>query len=294
MAIKIEMLRCFRAVAEHGSLADAADALGRTPSAISMMLRQFEDNVGAPLFETGRKSRLTVLGEQIYREATRELDHFERTVAAIEGLARAERGHVRVIATPSIAQVVMPPILRRYMHSHPGVRIDMRDSDSATIEQELLAERADIALASLGEVPGFDRAPLFSDRFGAVCRADHPLAGDWDDLTWADLRGIDFIANGLCAQIRDAAFQPILEAARLSVANTGSILGLVRAGLGITVLPELAVLPDFADLRFLPLRDSAARREVFLFTPPAALQTPVTREMAACIRAARLSPGEIS
>ena len=60
--IKIEMLRVFRAVAEQGSLARAADVLGRTPSAVSMMLSQFEWHIGAPLFETDRKNRLTTLG----------------------------------------------------------------------------------------------------------------------------------------------------------------------------------------------------------------------------------------
>ena len=81
MAIKIDMLRCFLTVAERGNLADAATALGRTPSAVSMMLRQFEDHIGAPLFEAGRKSRLTRLGELIRVEAGRELAHFDRTVA---------------------------------------------------------------------------------------------------------------------------------------------------------------------------------------------------------------------
>ncbi|MEQ8290613.1 MAG: LysR family transcriptional regulator [Roseovarius sp.] len=290
MAIKIEMLRCFKAVADHGALADAAQVLNRTPSAVSMMLRQFEDHVGAPLFETGRKSRLTPLGELIRQEAGRELAHFERTVSAIEGLARAERGFVRIIATPSIAQIVMPPVLRRYIADHPAVRIDMRDADSATIEQELRSEGADIGLASLGPIPGFDRRRILSDRFGVVCRADHPLTWHWQTLTWADLHGTAFIANGLCRQIEDDAFAPLLEAARLSVRNTASILSLVRAGVGITVLPELAVLPEFSDLAFLPLQDVSARREVFIFTPDAALMTPAARDMAAAILASELQP----
>jgi DNA-binding transcriptional LysR family regulator len=292
VAIKIEMLRCFRAVAEHGSLADAAEVLGRTPSAVSMMLRQFEDHVGAPLFETGRKARLTPLGAQVRDEAARELAHFERTVAAIEGLARAERGHVRVIATPSVAQVVMPPILRRYMADHPGVRIELRDSDSASIEQELRAERADIGLASLRVVPGFDRTPLFRDRFGVICRADHALARDWDTLGWADLDGVTFIANGLCGLIGDAAFRPVLDRAALYVATTGSLLSFVRAGLGITVLPERAVPPGIGELRFLPLRDSSARREVALFAPPAPLQPPATRAMVQAMTATKFSSDE--
>ena len=109
MAIKLEMLRCFRTVAEQGSLADAAEVLGRTPSAVSMMLRQFEDHIGAPLFESARKSRLTPLGELIFSEARRELAHFDRTIAAIEGISRAEAGHVRLAVTPSVGQVIMPP-----------------------------------------------------------------------------------------------------------------------------------------------------------------------------------------
>jgi DNA-binding transcriptional LysR family regulator len=77
MAIKIEMLRCFTTVARHGSLSDAAEALDRTPSAVSMMLKQFEDHIGAPLFETARKSRLTPIGALIFEEARREVTHFE-------------------------------------------------------------------------------------------------------------------------------------------------------------------------------------------------------------------------
>ena len=82
MAIKIEMLRCFAAVARSGNLADAAETLGRTPSAVSMMLKQFEEHLGAPLFESERKSRLSALGRFALDEAMRELDHFERTIAS--------------------------------------------------------------------------------------------------------------------------------------------------------------------------------------------------------------------
>jgi DNA-binding transcriptional LysR family regulator len=142
LSIKIEMLRCFRTVADHGSLGEAAAILGRTPSAVSMMLKQFEEHIGAPLFETARKSRLTPLGELVLHEAGRGLSHFDRTLSAIEGLSRAERGHVRLAVTPSAAQVIMPPVLERFLRERPGVRIDLTDSDSATVQQDLLDERA--------------------------------------------------------------------------------------------------------------------------------------------------------
>lgn len=284
MAIKIEMLRCFHMVAEYGSLGDAADALGRTPSAVSMMLKQFEDHIGAPLFESTRKSRLTPLGEMIYAEASRELAHFDRTVQAIEGLSRAEQGHVRVAVTPSVAQTVMPPILEAYLKQHPGVSIEMIDTDSRSVHRELVSERADIGIASLAPIPGFERELAFTDAFGVVCPVDHPLARNWTRLSWNDLDGVNFIANGLCSQIRDEGFVPILESSRLMVRNTASILSLVRAGVGVTLLPELAILPEYDDLEFLPLTDSTARREVYIVTPPDTMLTPAARALVTAIR----------
>ncbi len=284
VAIKIEMLRCFQAVAEHGSLTGAAEALGRTPSAISMTLRQFEDHVGAPLFESARKSRLTPLGELIRAEAARELLHYARTIDSITALARAEAGHVRLSCTPSVAQTVMPPILRGFTAARPGVSIDMRDADSDAVRRHLLEGRADIGLATLPALPGFRRELLFSDPYGVVCPAGHPLARDWPRLTWSDLAGVGFIANGLCAQIGDDAFQPILAASRLMVRNTASILSMVRSGAGVTILPQMAFAPEFGDLAFLPLADADARREVWMMTPDPGSLSPAAEALADAIR----------
>jgi len=93
--IKIEMLRTFAEVARTGSLAAAAQALGRTPSAVSMTLKQLEANLGAPLFETERKTRLTALGRQALALASRELDHFDRTLVALGDFAAGRIGEVR-------------------------------------------------------------------------------------------------------------------------------------------------------------------------------------------------------
>ena len=289
MAIKIDMLRCFQAVANHGSLAAAATVLGRTPSAISMMLKQFEEHIGAPLFETARKARLTPLGALILTEAQRELGHFDRTIQAIEGLSQAKLGSVRLAVTPSVAQTVLPPVLQRFMQDHPKVRIDLRDMDSTAVADELIHDRADIGLASIASLPGFERQILFSDAFGVVCRADHPLSQNWHDLSWADLQGVDFIVNGLCAQISDEAFQPVLDAARLTVRNTASLLGLVQAGMGLTLLPRLAVLPGFNDLCFLPLRDTTVRRTVWMVTPPRQMVPPAVWAFAEVLRRLRIN-----
>ncbi|MFV2051603.1 LysR family transcriptional regulator [Aliiroseovarius sp. YM-037] len=271
------MLRCFTAVARHGSLSDAAEALGRTPSAVSMMLKQFEDNIGAPLFETARKSRLTPLGQLIFDEARREVRHFENTVSVIEGLARSDLGYLRLAVTPSVANTFLPDAVLQFTQAHPKVQIDIRDMDSASIATELRRERADIGIGTLEAIEGLHRTHLFSDEFGVVCRKDHNLTQNWDELTWRDMHDHVFIANGLCHLITDTDFGPILAASRMMVPNTTSLIGLVKAGVGITLLPRLAAAAWQNDLAFLPLVDVTARRDVHMVTQPSQVLTPAAR-----------------
>ena len=277
MAIKIEMLRCFSAVVSHGSLADAAESLGRTSSAVSMMLKQFEDHIGAPLFETARKSRLTPLGELIYAEARREVNHFQNTISVIEGLSKSEIGYLRLAVTPSVATSILPAAVTRFVKDHPKVQLDIRDMDSATIVHELSRDRADIGIGTFGEMDGMNRSPLFTDDFGVVCRKDHVLAREWDDLTWGDLQGHVFIANGLCQFIQDEDFEPILANSRLMVPNVMSLLALVREDIGITLLPRLALRNHEREFAFLPLVDATARREVHIVSQSKHMLMPVAR-----------------
>ncbi len=283
MAIKLDMLKCFTVVAQHGSLADAAEALGRTPSAVSMMLKQFEDHVGAPLFETARKSRLTAVGALIYEEARREVSHFEKTVSVIEGLARSELGYLRLAVTPSIANTVLPPIIRAFADDHPQVQIDVRDMDSLAIARELELERADIGIGSLPVMEGMSREELFSDAFGVVCRKDAPFVRNWRELTWQDMKDQTLISNGLCEKITDPDFAPILASSRLRVPNTTSLLGLVREGVGITILPSMAVTDGQGDLAFMPLADVTTRHRVQMVTQRDTLLMPAAQAFVARI-----------
>ncbi|WP_390915164.1 LysR substrate-binding domain-containing protein [Pseudosulfitobacter sp. SM2401] len=280
MAIKIEMLRCFHSVVDHGNLAQAAEALGRTPSAVSMMLKQFEDHIGAPLFEKGRKARLTALGQMIHAEARRELVHFDKSVTMIDALATSQAGLVRLAVTPSAANTVLPAVISRFASNHPGVRIDLRDMDSTAVLHAMQSDQADIGIATLPDTAGLQRWPLFADHFGVVCRADHPLANDWNNLTWADVVAHRFIANGLCHMIKDAQFAPILAASLMTVPTTVSLLALVNAGVGVTLLPERALPPTYRDLVFLPLKDSTAQRQVDVVTQPLPQLSPAVQAFA--------------
>jgi DNA-binding transcriptional LysR family regulator len=252
----------------------AATALGRTPSAVSMMLKQLEDHIGAPLFEAGRKSRLTALGVMIHAEARRELIHFDKSIQMIEALAQSQAGMVRLAVTPSAANTVLPPVIERFAASHPAVRIDLRDMSSADVLQSLQNEQADIGIGTFPKSKNLQQYELFRDHFGVVCRHDHPLAKDWDNLTWADVVPHRFIANGLCSMIKDDQFILISQASLMTVPTTISLLALVNEGVGITLLPERALPATYRNLVFLKVKDIKAIRRVDVATASAEKLTP--------------------
>ncbi|MEP3277302.1 MAG: LysR substrate-binding domain-containing protein [Stappiaceae bacterium] len=285
MAIKTEMLRCFVTVARSGNLADAAEKLGRTPSAVSMMLKQFEDHLGAALFESDRKSKLTALGLFTLDEASRELDHFERTIASIENNAHAKSGLVRIAVVPSVAETIMPEVVQEFLKDHPDVHVDIQDMDSAAVLREIERERVDLGIATGPEMNSeVESEELFSDAFGIVCRADHPLKEIERPLTWRDLGTWPFIANGICAQIADDTVQHVMANSRLMVRNTTSLLALVRAGIGITVLPRLVVGKAAGDVEFLAVADPLARRRIDILRRTHTSLTPVTHKFRSVIR----------
>ena len=285
MALKIEMLRCFAAVARSGKLSEAAQQLGRTPSAVSMMLKQLEDHLGEPLFLTDRKNRLSALGTFVLEQAERELYQFDSTVHAIESFANARHGRVRIAAVPSVASAIMPRAISCFINAFPGVQIELRDMDSTTILHELSRGRIDIGIASAGLSGGsLHRQDLLSDPFGLVCPRDHPLAKPGLKLTWSDLAPHRFIANDLARLITVPAFQDIHSKALLSVHNITSLLAMVRADLGITILPEMTVkMAESQELAFIPLPDSPddslPERQIHMLRKADTPTSPAAREL---------------
>lgn len=277
MPLKLSQLRTFVAVAEAGELRDAAGRLGRTPSAVSMALKQLEGELGKPLFEGDRKSRLTPLGRYVLVESRREMDHFDRTTRAVLAYARNEIGHLDVACVPSIATRVLPDVLSQFLEQWPGVTVDVRDMDSDSVCTAV--DRGTVAVG-IGTVTerhqDLESSRLLEDELGIVCGAAHGLTRLQRPLTWADLRVDRFIANGICELIQADDFAPILATAPLMVRNTTSILALVRSGAGVTILPRLAVPEQAEGVSFLRLGGTPLLREISIIRQRGVSQSPVT------------------
>ncbi len=268
MAIKIEMLRYFVEVAKCGNLAQAADRLGRTPSAISMMLKQLEEHLGAPLFETDRKSKLTLLGDFVLKESLRDLEQLDRTLTSIQQFARTPSGLIRVAAVPSASTSILPSLIARFQADYPTVSIELSDADSFTVMADLTAQKIDFGIISdhAGlKAQGFGCHELAEDQYGVLFSKQTPIS---KDDSWQCLLDHPFVSNHLCETTDIPEIKAAVKNAKLRARNTSSLIALVKQGLGITVLPELACRNLSADLDFFIPQSPEYTRKILAFWAP--------------------------
>ena len=269
MILKPEMMRCFRAVAHAGTLAGAATTLGRTPSAVSMTLSQFEAEIGAPLFAGERKNRLTPLGLRVLEECERALEAYDRSAEAIKRHARSTAGTVRIAAVPSAAMTVLPEAIAAFRATRPDVRLDISDLESASVLHRLRFDEADIGIASAAAPedapsPELTAETLFTDRLGIVCRSDSPILANAP--SWARIGDEPLIVNPLCDLIDHPAARALSAASTLSARNTMTLLSFVRNGLGATILPRRVLASDPQGLCFVAPDDPVAERSLLVLT----------------------------
>lgn len=268
MAIKLEMLRYFVEVAKTGNLSQAAERLSRSPSALSMMLKQFEEHLGAPLFETDRKSKLTLLGEFVLKESIRDLEQLDRTFASIQRFAHTPSGHIRVAAVPSASTSILPPLIARFQSDYPEVSIELSDADSLTVMADLNAQKIDFGIVSDHSdlnARGLDCLEMAQDRYGILFHKNDPPPLNAD---WSCLLDRPFISNRLC----DSSSIPELNIAvgnsTLRARNTASLAALIEEGLGVTVLPELACQNISETLDFMIPKGPVYTRKILAYWAP--------------------------
>ncbi|GAB4287757.1 MAG: LysR family transcriptional regulator [Roseovarius sp.] len=284
--IKLEALRVFVTVAEIGNIRDAAERLGRTPSAVSMALKQLEGEIGAALFESERKNALSAVGRYVLETARIQILGFDRAVAAIRAYAQNRIGKLAVACVPSVAASLMPALLERFIASRPGVDVELFDLDSASVAALVELGQVDLGISGWPRTRGtLVCTPLFRDRFKVVCRADSPLVGLGRPLEWRDLEGQTIIRNGASQMIEAPAYRALSEQAPLMVRNVTSLLAMAGSGLGITLLPALSTVRLPAGVAACDLADGTAVREVVVVEQKGRARSPVADAFIALVSA---------
>ncbi|HVI88623.1 MAG TPA: LysR family transcriptional regulator [Dongiaceae bacterium] len=255
--------RAFVAVADTRSVRLAAEQLHRTPSAVSMMLSQLEERVGAPLFESGRKGQLTELGQFVLEEARSLIDHDERVARGIRSFAEGQLGRLDVACIPSIANVFLPQTLSHLWARSPNMIFHVRDMDSRSVVEMVATEKVEIGFGvavDLGD--DMDFMPLFDDPIDVVCGPKDDLIKAPRPLAWSSLLSKRLLGNSSYTAIPSPELRALAERQAAYIPNITSLLALVRSGFGITILPRINTLQAAGTVAFLPLEDPAAKRRV--------------------------------
>jgi len=264
--IKYSALRTFVTVAELGNIVAASNKIGRTPSAVSMTLKQLEDSLGARLFETDRKTKLTAFGKFVLTRSQVELQSFERAVESMMAFARNQIGSLKIACVPSVAQHIMPELLLTFLTGRPDIDLDISDADTLTILS--LVESGSIDLGIGGRPPmttnlGFEM--LFEDRFVLVCSTKNPLSRRRKGpLRKAELSEQTFIRNDVSDRIELPWLARAFARSKLKVRNVTSLLSMVRHDLGVAILPELSLPSEGTDICRIAIGNGLKRQVGFI------------------------------
>lgn len=265
--VKLAQLRCLVAVAEERSFKAAAERLFRSQPAVSIALKELEKTLGAALLERGTSSQLTPYGELVYSLASQILDDYERSVRVMWEAAEGRRGAIRFASVPSLARTVLPYAMEAFIESYPQVDIHVSDGDTAFVRKAVLTGEADFGFC--GEVLTDKRLvfkEMVHDRMGVVCSKRHAFSTK-TRISWLDLKDERLIGNGTMGSIKGHAREAIEQHERIYMPNTTSLLAVVQANMGVTILPEL-VLPSGVteELCFIPLVEPEVTRAIGLLT----------------------------
>src|SRR5882724_986498 len=177
--MEIRQLRAFIAIAELGTFTAGALRVHVTQAAISMQIRQLENELGARLFiRAPRRVMLTEAGEQLLQRARHILRDHDAAIDEIAELAGAERGRLRIgSASAMVTTDVLPNLLREVRKQHPGAEITVASGTSEALVQQILAGEVDVAFVSLPvEARGINTERLSQDQLVAVASPRHKLA----------------------------------------------------------------------------------------------------------------------
>ncbi|TGB02100.1 LysR family transcriptional regulator [Streptomyces sp. MZ04] len=279
MTVNIPQLRAFIAVVDAGGFSAAADELGMSQSAVSHAVASLERELAAPLLVRATPVRATALGEQVLPHARSALSA-ARTVERIAAdAARTLTGTVRLAATPTVCQGLVPGLLRRWRQDLPRLTVRAFEGDSAEVAAWLESGAADAGIV-IDPPPGTG-IPLATDGYRALLPRDHPLA-DEPAVDIRDLEDDPFLISPNGCEVR---IRTIHELAGLDFApahrvrDLATLISMVQAGLGVTVLSQVSRSLIPADLVLLPLRPHVSRRLV-LTGPHARPWHPAVRALA--------------
>lgn len=291
--LNVGRLRVLVEVARRGSFSAAAEALSYTQSAVSQQVATLEAETGMTLLERhARGVRVTPAGHALVEHAEGILARLEAAEAELSAIAGLRAGRLRMASFPTAGATLMPLAIATFRAAYPEVELTLAEGEPEEISPRLRAGEFDLALLFEFEEPealeGLERVELLSDPMYLALPGPHRLARK-SGLRLADLRGEAWIQTSRespCARhvvrcCHAAGFEPNVS---FESDDYQTVQGLVAAGVGVALIPELALSSVREDIAIRELAPSPPLRQVTAAAPTDARLSPATPAMLTILR----------
>jgi LysR family hydrogen peroxide-inducible transcriptional activator len=245
--VTIKQLRYFDALARELHFGRAADACSVTQPALSMQIHELEQSLGLMLVERTRSGiQLTAKGEEIAQRSSRILGDVRDLIAFAQHANKMLSGVLRLGVIPSVAPYLLPPLLPLLREQYPELELHVRETQTQVLTDELVEGKLDVLLLALPvKHPDLESLPLFDDRFLLALPKERKLSGRVRATReLIEHERLLLLEEGHC--LRDQALtycslQQVDTVNTFGASSLSTIIEMVGAGFGITLLPEICL-----------------------------------------------------
>lgn len=260
MLMTLTQLEVFTAVVKERSFTKAGLTLGMTQSAVSHVISSLEAELGISLLVRDRRGvKATEAGERVLvhvREILYRTSQIQQDVSSLKVL---ESGTVKIGSFPSISARLLPRILSDFKVRYPGIELILFEGTNQEVRNWIHTGAVDVGFVSLPDEE-FDTVPITQDEMVVILPENHPLAHETSILI-EDIKTESFIlTKSGCEGLVLRVFHPFMPRIQFEVRETGTILTMVQQGLGITILPAMAIPSAFPHASILHLNPPIYRQ----------------------------------
>ena len=282
--MELRHLRYFEAVARHSHVTRAAAELHIAQPALSKQISQLEQELGVALFDrVGRNVRLTEAGEALLPHARAAMTQVEAARAEMAERIGLRRGRASIGTPPTVGTQLLPTVLAAFNKRYPGIELRLHEAGVQTLLDLLETGLTDVAVVTLPvEDEHLTVVPLFTEEMVIAVWKDHPLAnrttvqiGDLKDEPWVLSPENYELREATLNACQTAGFSPRVV---LDGGETDTLLRFVVAGIGVALVPRLAV-QNTSDLVALPVSDQKLQRSLGLVWRGDRAASPAARAM---------------
>ncbi|MDQ8201694.1 LysR family transcriptional regulator [Pelagicoccus sp. SDUM812003] len=246
--MELHQLKYFLAVAEEGNFTRAAEKCFVSQPSLSAQIIKLEGELGQKLFNRlGRKAELTQAGRFLESRARTILMEVENAQRQIKESAEEITGVVKVGVTPSVTPYLIPPALSICRERYPKLQIHIQENLRRRLIDEVVQGHLEVAISSYtGDTPIIDAEPLLQEALVLAVSAKHPLASQKEAISINDFKDEPLVLLGESATLGDKVFDffdrmKIEPKVVALCSQVRSLKELVNLGIGVAILPEMAI-----------------------------------------------------